>query len=67
MLACCDIHDYCYDSCGTSRSQCDEDFSRCLHATCAAENLPTKDNDDCSNTAGKKTNGDYEETSFLII
>ena len=31
---CCDDHDYCYDTCGEDKDECDLKFKKCLYATC---------------------------------
>lgn len=31
---CCDDHDYCYDTCGADKDECDLKFKKCLYATC---------------------------------
>jgi secretory phospholipase A2 len=32
---CCETHDLCYDRCGSSRQECDEEFAHCLQEYCA--------------------------------
>ena len=34
FVACCDAHDYCYDTCGESRAKCDSDFRKCMEGVC---------------------------------
>ena len=34
---CCDVHDYCYDTCGADKDECDLRFKKCLYATCKTE------------------------------
>ena len=34
MTKCCDAHDRCYDTCGTIKSDCDDDFKQCLDDMC---------------------------------
>ena len=34
---CCDTHDYCYDTCGRKRDDCDNDFTKCLQKTCGKD------------------------------
>jgi len=31
---CCDVHDYCYDTCGADKDECDLKFKKCLYSTC---------------------------------
>ena len=31
---CCDEHDFCYDTCNTVRSDCDDKFKQCLLKSC---------------------------------
>ena len=31
---CCDRHDACYESCGSSRDYCDKEFSKCMRQLC---------------------------------
>lgn len=31
---CCDVHDYCYDTCGADKDECDLKFKKCLYGTC---------------------------------
>ncbi|XP_065837229.1 group XIIA secretory phospholipase A2-like [Oscarella lobularis] len=31
---CCDTHDYCYDTCGENRNDCDGTFERCMTDYC---------------------------------
>jgi hypothetical protein len=31
---CCEVHDICYDTCGTSKVTCDEDFKKCMKKVC---------------------------------
>ena len=35
--SCCEEHDICYGSCGTSRTQCDNDFYSCMYCICQDE------------------------------
>jgi secretory phospholipase A2 len=49
MVPCCDVHDICYDTCGSSKKKCDEDFQACLLKTCVVPSFGTKE--DCENTA----------------
>jgi hypothetical protein len=32
--SCCDKHDICYDTCGTLRTKCDNDFEKCMKTIC---------------------------------
>ena len=34
FLQCCDVHDYCYDTCGADKDECDLKFKKCLYGTC---------------------------------
>ena len=34
---CCDDHDYCYDSCGTDKDECDLIFKKCLYSKCKSK------------------------------
>jgi hypothetical protein len=34
FLSCCNKHDDCYDSCGSSQTLCDNDFSYCMAQSC---------------------------------
>lgn len=34
MTKCCDIHDTCYDTCGSDKEVCDMQFKRCLYEYC---------------------------------
>ena len=34
MTSCCNKHDICYDSCGTDRDECDDEFKQCLDKMC---------------------------------
>merc|ERR1719273_2584818 len=31
---CCDVHDFCYDTCTADKDECDLKFKKCLYATC---------------------------------
>mmetsp|Transcript_117570 Transcript_117570/g.175597 ORF Transcript_117570/g.175597 Transcript_117570/m.175597 type:complete len:277 (+) Transcript_117570:49-879(+) len=37
FLECCAQHDFCYGTCGTSRTQCDNDFFECMSCSCQAD------------------------------
>ena len=34
MTKCCDSHDFCYDTCGTKRRECDGSLQQCLTNYC---------------------------------
>lgn len=34
MTKCCDKHDICYDTCGSDKEECDEEFKTCLNKMC---------------------------------
>ena len=34
MEDCCNKHDFCYDSCGSDKEECDKTFKKCLYSTC---------------------------------
>lgn len=34
FLQCCEQHDFCYGTCGTSKQQCDNDFYSCMYCSC---------------------------------
>ena len=42
MVPCCDEHDYCYDTCGSNKQDCDNKFQECLLKTCEAPSAGTK-------------------------
>ena len=35
MTACCDTHDYCYDTCNRGKEECDKDLQQCLLNMCS--------------------------------
>merc|ERR1711974_67624 len=37
FLECCEQHDFCYGTCGTSKVQCDNDFYECMACTCETD------------------------------
>ncbi|XP_064626034.1 group XIIA secretory phospholipase A2-like [Lineus longissimus] len=37
MTRCCDVHDFCYDTCGKVRADCDDQFQLCLYEMCEAK------------------------------
>ena len=37
FLNCCNKHDDCYDSCGSSQTHCDSDFGRCMVQACISK------------------------------
>jgi len=37
FLECCEQHDFCYGTCGTSKVQCDNDFYSCMACSCEEE------------------------------
>ena len=34
MEQCCNSHDFCYDTCGVDKEDCDKEFRRCLYQNC---------------------------------
>lgn len=34
MVDCCNMHDICYDTCGSDKEDCDRKFKRCLYNIC---------------------------------
>jgi secretory phospholipase A2 len=36
MELCCDAHDYCYDTCSSGKSNCDDTFKNCLLEVCGS-------------------------------
>ena len=34
FIECCNKHDYCYDTCGADKDECDLKFKKCLYGTC---------------------------------
>jgi hypothetical protein len=51
LETCCDTHDYCYDTCGTSRTKCDADFSTCLTGICRSPQFAAESQSSCQSTA----------------
>lgn len=35
--SCCDTHDFCYDTCGQDKDDCDLKFKRCLYSSCKSK------------------------------
>lgn len=50
LTPCCDQHDICYDTCGSSRKVCDADFTKCLNSVCNSQTTGKKI-DDCNGTS----------------
>ena len=44
---CCDSHDYCYDSCGADKDECDLKFKKCLYGACKGKNKQFLDSKKC--------------------
>lgn len=49
MTECCNVHDVCYDTCGKSRSKCDQDFLDCMNKKC--ERWKGQKQEECKGTA----------------
>lgn len=36
FVDCCDVHDFCYETCGNDKDECDLKFKKCLYRKCSA-------------------------------
>lgn len=53
MTACCDTHDYCYDTCNRGKEECDKGFQQCLLNMCSKmiDDLNKEEQEGCQATA----------------
>merc|ERR1712130_524082 len=51
FLECCNQHDYCYGTCGKTKSQCDADFYACTDCSCEAAYDNFLEQDACEEVA----------------
>ena len=45
---CCHVHDVCYDTCGTDKVECDNEFKKCMYDQCE---IDASSRDACRSTA----------------
>lgn len=59
MDKCCDNHDFCYDTCGTQRKQCDDQLRKCLADYCQQRSSGKDSNwmKDCQGTSNLISSG----------
>lgn len=58
ITRCCNEHDYCYGTCGSSKQQCDKAFKQCIRRLCDTAN---------DNTFEKSIHFSPDFVSFLQV
>eukprot|EP00929_Paragymnodinium_shiwhaense_P073451 TRINITY_DN37428_c0_g1_i1.p1 TRINITY_DN37428_c0_g1~~TRINITY_DN37428_c0_g1_i1.p1 ORF type:complete len:301 (-),score=46.06 TRINITY_DN37428_c0_g1_i1:331-1185(-) len=55
LWVCCNRHDVCYSSCGTTFAFCEEEFKGCMNSVCEAGHLPDVEEGDRTKSKCKDT------------